>query len=200
VVKDGKRVARWRVRGKLRSSPLTTGADGQPRIATRAATYTAKYRDHTGAVVERANLRRAVLRVAAECGFATLADLSREGVERWLSAQVVEKMSARTRNYYRESLVAFANWCQEMGRLREHDLHRIPKADEKADPRRPLRALTEDELTRLLAVAQVRPLAEARTVRRGKNKGKAVARCRTRRRPGWPCWAGSGRCCPRRSS
>lgn len=57
VVKDGKRVARWRVRGKLRSAPLTTGADGQPRIATRAATYTAKYRDHTGAVVEQATGR-----------------------------------------------------------------------------------------------------------------------------------------------
>jgi hypothetical protein len=249
VGKDGKQVARWRVRGKLRAAPLTTGADGQPRIATRAATDTAKYRDHAGAVVERAtgcrdgqaarqmlakwereaeqiktgtldarhldsarraatpvvehldayehsliaadtspvyraNLRRAVLRVAAECGFATLADLSREAMERWLAARVAEKMSARTRNYYRESLVAFANWCREMGRLRDHDLHRLPKADEKADPRRPRRALTEGELTRLLAVAQARPLAEARTVLRGRTRGRRWPNCQTRWRPG----------------
>ena len=238
--KDGKRVARWRVRGKLRTALLTIGADGGPRIATRAATYMAKYRDHAGAVVERAtgcrdeqtarqmlakwereveqikagtldakhldsarrsaesirthldayeqsliaaetspvyraNLRRAVLRVAAECDFATLADLSREAVERWLAERVAERMSARTRNHYRESLVAFANWCREMGRLREHDLHRVPKADPKSDPRRPRRALTGAELTRLLSVARSRPLADAKTVRRGKNKGKAVA-------------------------
>ncbi len=238
--KDGKRVARWRVRGKLRTAPLTTGTDGHPRITTRAATYTAKYRDHTGAVVERAtgcrdeqvarqmlakwereveqiktgtldarhldsarraatplaehldayeqsliaadtspvyraNLRSAVVRVAADCGFVTLADVSRETVERWLAARVGEKMSARSRNHYRESLVSFANWCQQVGRLREHDLHRIPKADQKADPRRKRRALTEDELTRLLSVARTRPLTDARLVRRGKNKGKALA-------------------------
>src|SRR5262249_31116584 len=62
-------------------------------------------------------------------------------------------LGARTRNYYRESLVAFANWCVESGRLVGHDLARIPKADAKADPRRQRRALTEDELKRLVAVA-----------------------------------------------
>ena len=240
VEKAGTRVARWRVRGKLRSAPLTAGADGQPRITTRAATYTAKYRDHTGAVVERAtgcrdeqaarqmlagwereveqiragtldakqldtsrraavpivdhldayeqsliaaetspvyraNLRRAVLRVAADCGFVALSDIGREAVERWLAARVADGMGARSRNYYRESLVAFANWCQQMGRLREHDLDRLPKADQKADPRRKRRALTEAELGKLLAVARDRPLDDARTVRRGKNKGKRVA-------------------------
>ena len=84
-------------------------------------------------------------------------------------------MSARSRNYYRESLVAFANWCVQTGRLLGHDLNRIPKADQKADPRRQRRALTEDELKRLLVVAVTRPLTDARTVRRGKRKGERVA-------------------------
>jgi hypothetical protein len=40
--------------------------------------------------------------------------------------RIDDGMSARTRNYYRESLVAFANWCRESGRLRDHDLDRLP--------------------------------------------------------------------------
>ncbi|CEF48213.1 unnamed protein product [uncultured bacterium] len=125
--------------------------------------------------VYRANVLRAVRKVSADCGFATPTAFDREAVEDWLAARIGEGMSARTRNYYRESLVAFANWCVGNGRLKEHDLDRVPKADEKADPRRQRRALTEDELTRLLTVAVIRPLTDAQTVRRGKRKGQAYA-------------------------
>jgi len=52
----------------------------------------------------------------------------------------------------------------------------VAKADENLDPRRRRRALTEDELHRLLEVARRRPLLDAMTVRRGKHKGEAVAK------------------------
>ena len=44
--------------------------------------------------------------------------------------------------------------------------------------------MTEDELMRLLPVAQQRPLLDATTIRRGKRKGQAVGKLRdeTRRR------------------
>jgi integrase len=42
----------------------------------------------------------------------------------------------------------------------------------------PRRALTEEELTRLLAAVEARPLDDARAVRRGAGKGRAVARLR----------------------
>jgi integrase len=240
--KSGERLARWKVRGKLRTARLTEGKDGGDRIVTDSATYFAKFRDAMGkpetratgcrdkqaaeqllkkwereveqvksgtldrraldaaklaavpleqhlsayeqsliaaevSEMYRANVLRAVLRVAKDCAFKTPADLNREAVERWLAARITgeEKMSARSRNYYRESLVAFANWCIQTGRLLGHDLDRIPKADQKADPRRQRRALTEDELKRLLVVAVTRPLLEHRTIRRGKRKGEAVA-------------------------
>jgi hypothetical protein len=67
---------------------------------------------------------------------------------------------ASTRNAYRESLVAFANWCIETDRLIVNPFAKVPKADEKADRRRTRRALTENELRSLLTVAQLRPLAE----------------------------------------
>ena len=259
VEKDGKPVARWRVRGKLRTAPVTTGADGRPRILTESRTYFAKYRDHNGEIVVRPtgcrdeqaarqrlagwereverikagtldareldtarkgaealedhldayegslvaaevsetyreNVLRAVRRIAADCGFVALADIDRESVERWLAERIRDDMSARTRNYYRESLVAFANWCRDSGRIADHDLDRLPKADQKADPRRRRRALTEDELKRILAVAALRPLTEARTVRRGKHKGLACAELTPENGvPAWKPSGGSGR-------
>jgi integrase len=51
----------------------------------------------------------------------------------------------------------------------------VPKADEKADPRRKRRAMTEAELVRLLDAARRRPLTEALTVRRGARRGRPVA-------------------------
>ena len=51
LTEGGGRVARWRVRGKLRKTPLTTGEDGSDRIVTESATYYAKYRDAAGVVV-----------------------------------------------------------------------------------------------------------------------------------------------------
>ena len=59
-----------------------------------------------------------------------------------------------------------------------HDLKKLPKADERSDPRRKRRALTEDELNRVLTVAQTRPLSDARTIRRGVRKGQANANLR----------------------
>ena len=53
VAKNGKRIARWRVRGKLRNAPVTTGEGGGDRIVTESGTCVAKYRDAGGAVVTR---------------------------------------------------------------------------------------------------------------------------------------------------
>lgn len=87
-------------------------------------------------------------------------------------------MSAATRNEYRGAWVTFCNWCVQTCRLTNNPLAKVPKADAKVDCRRKRRALTEDELTRLLDAASRRPLLDAMTVRRGKNKGKPVAKLR----------------------
>ncbi len=99
-------------------------------------------------------------RLARECRFKTLGDLNREAFEKWLGHQAAAGMSARTRNSYREKLCAFCNWCVETGRLLSNPFAGVHRADEKADQRRPRRAMTETELGRLLTVARLRPLAE----------------------------------------
>jgi integrase len=121
-------------------------------------------------------------RLAADCSFKTLADFRREALERWLAAQSVKGKSARTRNAYRNAMVAFCNWCIGTNRLSVNPFRAVPKADQKADPRRQRRAMTEDELTRLLAVARERPLLDAQTVHHGKRKGERFAKVRPERR------------------
>ena len=154
--------------------------------ATPLDTHFAAYIDHqTAKDVHSAridNTRSRLRRVAADCGFARLADLSASGVERWLLDRQREGMSAGARNGYREAWIGFANWCVKTSRLLTNPLSDVPKADARADCRRKRRALTEDELTRLLDAARRRPLQDAMTIRRGPNKGKAIAKVNEGRR------------------
>jgi len=116
------------------------------------------------------------LAVATDCRLAKLADLNGDALARWLSMKAEKKMSAGSRNGYREACVGFGNWCVRTHRLPYNPFANVPKANAKADCRRKRRALTEDELRKLLVAARQRPLLEARTIRRGKNAGKRLAK------------------------
>ncbi|MCE7973491.1 MAG: site-specific integrase [Leptolyngbya sp. PLA1] len=120
--------------------------------------------------------RRRVARVATDRGVKRLRDFTPATVERWLRDQADKGMSAGTRNGYRQACVTFVNWCVRAGRLTHNPLLAVAVADQRADTRRQRRALTEEELARLLDAAQRRPLADALTVRRGEAKGHAQAK------------------------
>ena len=143
---------------KVKGGILTVGEagtidhQGKP-LTDQFDAYLMKLEAEGTSPVHRANVRRALDRLAADCRFNRLPDLARESLERWLVSQEKAGMGARTRNTYRAAAVAFCNWCVETGRLLSNPFSKVPKADEKADPRRTRRALTEAELTRLLDVA-----------------------------------------------
>jgi len=159
-------LADLRGRAELVKAKVLTAA--QDAAADHAAVPIAKhfdaYRDHLVAKGVTANHWKSTLarlrRLAADCRFGTLADLSAAPLDRWLVLRTAEGMSASTRNAYRESLVSFGNWCLSTNRMVFNPFAKVPKVDEKADPRRQRRALTEDELRRLLIVARLRPLAD----------------------------------------
>jgi integrase len=153
--------------GERRVSPLGEHLDAFD-AHLRAKEVTRIHREDTG---------RYLRRLAADCSFATLADLRREVLERWLADRAAEGMSARTRNAYRNALVSFCNWCADptLNRLAVNPFDAVPKANEKADPRRQRRAMHESELLQLLDVARQRPLLDALTVRKGPRKGERYA-------------------------
>jgi integrase len=165
-------------------SGLLTPADA--RTAEHLATPISEHFDAylnalaaTGCVpMHRSNVKSYLIRLAADCGFVRLGDLNREALEKWLARQTMSGRSARSRNTHRASLIAFANWCSDpnIGRLSSNPFKGAPKADEKADPRRRRRSMTEAELVTLLDVARGRPLLEAQTIRRGKRKGQTIAK------------------------
>ena len=226
VTRKGKRIAQWvDGRGKKKTAEVRTGRNGDDRIAVKAGTYTAKFRDAQGVVREvatgcrdkqaaqavlndlerraelvKANVMTAIegavadhqataltghlndyirsLRVAgkskrhvsdtyrlakritAECGFRVLADFDPSRVESWLAARLEEDMAARTRNSYLQALKGFCTWCVANHRLVNNPISEVKRAKEKTDRRIQRRALTEEELRRLLYVARWRPLAE----------------------------------------
>jgi len=117
-------------------------------------------------------------RLSGECGFDRLSQMNAGEVERWLVARKSDDMAAATRNSYREAIVGFGNWCRRTHRLIINPFIDVPRADVKSDRRRVRRALTEDELVKLLAVARSRPLSDALLIRTGKRKGQSTANIR----------------------
>ncbi len=107
-----------------------------------------------------ADCRRLTARVFGECKLISLRDLQPEPVERWLQERAEKKMSARTRNSYLQAVRGFCRWCVMTGRLNEDPTRRLEKAAEHLDRRRERRAMTGEELQKLLFVARWRPLAE----------------------------------------
>lgn len=106
------------------------------------------------------NVRDHLLRIMSDCRLRTLSDLTADALIEWLAAQRSAGMGARTRNTYRAAACAFARWCARTGRLVNYPLEHVPRANERADERRKRRALTEQEIDRLLRVAEIRPVAE----------------------------------------
>jgi integrase len=109
-------------------------------------------------------------RVFAECDFRRLCDLNRESFEHWINQQSKgntakgqkgKTMGAARRNVYHAALVAFCNWAVEAKRLTVNPFAGMHKANERADKRHERRALTEEELAKLIDAAQRRPLANA---------------------------------------
>jgi integrase len=125
------------------------------------------------------NVERDLKAAVAECGFKRLRDLNRDAVAAWVSRllelpdePVVDaagnvltprRPAARTINAKLGTLTSWGNWLVESGRLVVNPFDRLCKSagvDESDDIRRKRRALTADELRRLLVVARLRPVAE----------------------------------------
>ena len=125
-----------------------------------------------------------------ECGFRFMRDMNSDKLQRWLGEQVhgKRKMSASVHNGFVQVWISFGNWLTGKrihgnrstmkGEVRflHNPFEGMGKLDEKANPKRKARALTDDELERLLKAARERPLEDATTIRKGPNKGQRLAK------------------------
>lgn len=111
----------------------------------------------TGSKSHRENTRRYLERLAEDLHWHRPADLRRDDLERWLADQTRLKRSARSRNAFQTAANALGNWCVRSGRMSSNPFDRLPKANLDADRRRQRRALTTDELHRLVTAAREAP-------------------------------------------
>jgi integrase len=130
--------------------------------------------------MHRENTQRYLHRLAADCRWTCLADMSRDSLARWLAVEVGKGRSARSMNCHRAAAIAFANWAADpdVGRLPSNPFGTgraaVSKADEDADPRRHRRALSPDELSRLIEAARNAP--ERRQTRRSEGDAQIIRR------------------------
>ncbi len=106
------------------------------------------------------NIQGRLKRVVKKCRFQKLADISRTAMEKWLDLLEEKGLSAATRNEYLISLNSFCNWAVKCGRLSNNPVAGIGKADRSSDRRHIRRAMTAEEVGKLLDVAKRRPIAE----------------------------------------
>ncbi len=88
---------------------------------------------------------------------AWLADLTADRVQKALAKLRDEGRSLATVNHHRAAIKAFSTWCHENCRMREDELRGVTGYNAKKDPRHERRAISIEELQRLVAVAQAGP-------------------------------------------
>jgi integrase len=95
-----------------------------------------------------------ILRMCSETKIEALTDIRREAVERWIANEIQKKVfSPRTINGYLTAIKSFAQYLADIELLSKHPLKSFPKLNESIDPRKRRRAMTADEVARLLQVA-----------------------------------------------
>ena len=104
-------------------------------------------------------------RLAEECGWNALADISADSFIQWRETATSNAdhnrkepdqnssramLSPRAKNHYFATLRTFCLWCVKRKRMGGNPVSDVEKVDETADVRRQRRALSADELSRLL--------------------------------------------------
>jgi len=111
--------------------------------------------------------RRYLERSREALGWEVLADLDGDALVGWLAEQAY---GARTANGFIVAHKSFGTWATRRGWLARDPFEHVERRNERADRRHERRALTTDEVARLMHAARTRPLLEARRGNRGKGR------------------------------
>lgn len=147
--------------GILTTAEMRASRASGEDIFAHLATYLVHLKSKGNSQRHIDDTERLATRVINECSFQRLRDIDADEVEEWLVAREEEgKAGARTRNSYLQALNGFCGWCVKSKRLAVNPVASVHRANERTDKRKKRRALSVEEMQRLLSVARVRPLAE----------------------------------------
>jgi integrase len=86
-------------------------------------------------------------RLCQACGWKRLGDVTAEGFGRWRASQT---MAPKTSNEYLAMISAFFTWLERNGRWQANPLKSVVKAETRGRQRRERRALSDEQITRLV--------------------------------------------------
>ena len=96
-----------------------------------------------------AHTRQRLPRMFNECGWHRLRDVTADGFSNWRVKQ--DRLSAKTCNEYLGHAKAFFNWMERQGRITHNPLRAVGKAETRGKETFKRRALSREELLRLIA-------------------------------------------------
>ena len=118
--------------------------------------------------------RNRVTRLCQQCGWKLLRDISADGFLKWRAAQGVV-LSPKTLNEYLGHISAFLTWLGRKGHMAHHALKTVTKVETRGQERCKRRALTDDELSRLISSDGRRGLIYHVAAYTGLRRGEMVA-------------------------
>lgn len=120
-----------------------------------------------------ANLEYRVGRLITDCNWHLAKDVTADAFQAWLRGQV--DLKDKTANDYLEAVRCFLNWLVKLGRAGSNPLFSVEKVKSKAGRSEEIRALSDDEIRRLLAVAGERKPVYLMAVHTGLRHGELGA-------------------------
>ncbi len=156
----------WQTPGELLRAGLVTRGDievadhGNRPIEEQIGAYLAWLRGagRTADYVE--DVARNLRGIAGACGFERLRDVTRSKLETHLASRRQSGEGHRTNNKRLGVWIAFFHFLVRDERMPSNPLAGMRKTNERVDRRRVRRALSVEELERLIEAARVRPLHE----------------------------------------
>lgn len=146
--------------GVLSAAEMRASRASDHAIATHFTAYLTHLKSKGDSQRHISSTKRSAECLIQDCQWERLIDIDTDAIETWLVNREAEGMGARTRNSYVLALNGFCQWCLKSKRLAVNPVAAIRRANERSDRRRTRRALSVEEMERLLYVARVRPLAE----------------------------------------
>jgi len=120
-----------------------------------------------------ANLEFRVGRLITGCGWNLAKDVTADSFQTWLRGH--GELKDKTANDYLEAIRCFFNWLVKLGRAGSNPLISVEKVKSKDGKAVEIRALSDDEMLRLLAVAGERKLVYLMAVHTGLRSSELAA-------------------------
>ncbi len=158
--------------GIITENELITAGNRREPLADGRKSFIASMRAHGRTDAHIARTEAYLDKVEKTLGWHTVQEMDRRSLEKWLEGERMKGRGARVCNAYIVAWNAFGNWMLRERKVQANPFSGIRKFDLKADRRHIRRALTGDELARLIVAARNRPVLEA--LKGNKGRGEAM--------------------------